>query len=647
MRLALGWISLLAVLTAVYAPGLHGPFVFDDRINLVDNSPLHIKDLSADSLQEATLSGLSSNLGRPLSMLSFGINYALGGDDPYYFKLTNLAIHLLNVGLAGLLVLGLIRAGPALRVPTEKQQGFALIVAGIWALHPIQVTAVFYVVQRMTSLSALFTLLGLVLYVTGRRQFNNDARPPGGSLLIATAVLLCLPLAVLSKENGILMVAYAAVIEFFIFGNAVEPATRRRAKRIAVAILVTCVAATAAFLALSANLNTSAYEGRGQTIGQHLLTEGRVLSWYLRMIFLPDLSQLGLIHDDWTISTSLFEPPATTFAWTLITVLVLAGWQLRSRIPALGFGVAWFLAGHALESSIFPLELVFEHRNYLPSFGLILGAASLAQSAADRLKLRSGFTASLVALPVILAVLTASRSVEWRSVIDWSTAQAQRHPHSPANQYFLGSLYALIAEQQSDAGGRDEFFNRADALFLKALALNPTMGSAQIARIDLRAKLGLPVPDELVDSLHATLQAHKFAPTTEYAVVSLVMCAGEGSCKLSEAQVQKIVRLTVDSPYCSGTVHALLLLNLATYYGQVKRDDATALRYAREAVATPGAPLTSKLVLVRWLAESAHYDEALNVLTELDESDRLGQYRQKRSAWRKLIAERMREPQTR
>jgi hypothetical protein len=641
MPIALGWIILLTLIVAVYAPGLSGPFVFDDSSNIVDNGLLHIKDFSIGSLKQAALSGSASILKRPVSMLTLAVNYALAGDDPFYYKLTNLVIHLLNAGLAGLLVLNLLRASPALRVPAEQQASFALIVAAIWALHPLHVTAVLYVVQRMTSLSALFTLLGLVLYVSGRTRLDRGDR---GIPLIASAVLLCLPLAVLSKDNGILMVAYVAIVEIFVFAQVTDLAARRRAHWIASAVFVACVAATVAFFLLRGSVITGDYEARGLTMSQRLLTEGRVLIWYLQMVLLPDLSQLGLVHDDWALSTSLFNPLSTAFAWTVIAGLALAGWYLRNRIPAVGFGIGWFLAGHALESTIIPLDLVYEHRNYLPSLGLILGAASMARSASEYAKLRTrAMVAALVAIFVVLAALTSSRTFEWRSILNWTVAQVQRHPRSPANHYFAGMLYVSMAIEQSTEPKRDEFVDKADEMFSKALELSPAMASAQIARVVFRAQMGKPIPDDIFESLLTILHTQRLPSATQYTLIDMIDCAANRGCQLSEAQLQKIVHATLDNPYCTVMLRAMLFESLAGYYGWVKEDDATAIRYAREAAATPGAPFSSNFVLLKWLTTAGQYDEALSLLAKIDKLDTTGQYRQPRLDWREAIGERMRE----
>ncbi len=193
---------LLAVLCSIgllaYSPGLSGDFLFDDDANIVHNDNIHIHKLTPASLKGAALSGHSGPLKRPVSMLSFALNYYFAGLDTFYFKLTNVVIHLLNgIGLFFLtrLILAAYRERHEPRLTDRHLLVLSLAVSAAWLLHPLNLTGVLYVVQRMTSLSALFVIWGLVLYMAGRRRMIRDARrghdddprrraglhPPGGA----------------------------------------------------------------------------------------------------------------------------------------------------------------------------------------------------------------------------------------------------------------------------------------------------------------------------------------------------------------------------------------------------------------------------------------------------------------------------------
>lgn len=192
-------LTVVSFITAVlYAPGFSGSFLFDDELNITANERVQIESLSFDALKQAAFSTKSGPLARPLSMLSFALNHYFHGLAPFYFKLTNLIIHLVT-GLALFFALRLLlelfrrRHG----VFTESHRDWiVLAVAATWLLHPLNLTSVLYIVQRMTALAALFSLLSMVLYFYGRlRQFESKS----GWIFIAIAFGVTYPLAVLHR----------------------------------------------------------------------------------------------------------------------------------------------------------------------------------------------------------------------------------------------------------------------------------------------------------------------------------------------------------------------------------------------------------------------------------------------------------------
>ncbi len=225
-RLLLGGLFLACV--AVYLRGLFGGFVFDDYGSIVDNPSL--RNLDGSSLHWLALA-LSSNAGilrRPLSMLSFGVDFSLFGLSPLAFKLTNLALHLFNGALLYALAKRLV---PRLIEPTDAQgqpvaaTAFALVATAFWLLHPLNVSNVVYIVQRMNLLATLFMLAGLLCYAEGRERVLRGER---GLFMSIAGILAFGLLAVFSKENGALITAYAFVIEAICYRFAAPSLRQRR-----------------------------------------------------------------------------------------------------------------------------------------------------------------------------------------------------------------------------------------------------------------------------------------------------------------------------------------------------------------------------------------------------------------------------------
>ena len=198
----------IVLLIAIYQSSLAGSFIFDDFPNIFYNE--NLQQASFDSLQSlyrAIWSSTAGPLKRPVSMFSFALDHALHGMNPFYFRLTNLLIH----ALAGIGVFFFARnllQAPLLKPGISRRAAFwlALIMATAWLVHPLQLTSVAYIVQRMTSLAGLFMFWGLAAYTHGRlHQLQGQA----GLSWVFSAYLLFLPLAALSKENGVLLLPFA------------------------------------------------------------------------------------------------------------------------------------------------------------------------------------------------------------------------------------------------------------------------------------------------------------------------------------------------------------------------------------------------------------------------------------------------------
>jgi len=451
------WLTTAIVLgaaVAVYLPGLRGEFLFDDIPNLFQNQALQqLPELGWSGLWETMTSGITSSTGRPVAMLSFGLNALHSGLDPFHLKLTNLAIHLVN----GLFVYRLTRrllAFTAAHTIAAPRRGavhpelrvawVALGIAALWLLHPLNLTSVLYAVQRMTSLAALFTLLGLLAYLRGRLLIGlgeHGASAARGAAWIAFAYVGCLPLAVMSKENGILLPVFIGLVEWLILRFEAPTARAERALRwLMLATVVLPAIAAAGYLVLHPGWVLDGYAHRPFTFGERLLTEPRVLWFYLRLVLLPDWRAMGLHHDDLALSHGLLTPPTTLPALLALALLVVLAFAARLRWPLLGFGVLFFLAGHMLESTVIALEIVHEHRNYLPGYGLLLAAAgSLWQWQIMRAPRWHAATASILTLAVALcAWQTAQRAASWADNLRLAVTEAKHHPGSARSLGFAG-----------------------------------------------------------------------------------------------------------------------------------------------------------------------------------------------------------------
>ena len=364
---ALLWLSLLLAGVA-YGQGITGMFFVDDYENLQGLSSIGESPMPESAIRFAA-AGFSGPLGRPLSLLSFVPQWHSWPDAPSDFIEANIALHLLNACL----VFWTLLRGLQLVLPEDYRRAelLALAATWLWMLAPPQAGAVLYVIQRMAELSGTFMLLGLLLYVTGRRAELKGQRARG-MLWMSAGLGTGTALGLLAKENAALFPMMLLALEGTLFQGLARSALWRR---FAALMLWLPSLAVLGYLACQVPHLLDNPAGRDFSFGERLLTEPRVLWMYLQKFFLPPLYGMRLYYDDFPVSHSLLEPWTTLPAIAGWLAMVTAAAMLRQRAPTFAFAVLWFLATHVLESSIIPLELAFDHRNYIGLMGPALALA--------------------------------------------------------------------------------------------------------------------------------------------------------------------------------------------------------------------------------------------------------------------------------
>lgn len=420
------YIAILATI-ALYWAGLRGPFVLDDLPNL---SPLQAWQDEQATAMELIFGNNSGIMGRPVSMATLWFSAATGGLHPFPFKFGNLLIHL-ACGLIGWQMLRrMLEQDPRF---AAKATSVAAVLAGLWLLHPINVSTVLYAVQRMAQLSTVFALAAVWVYVLARKQLAEGDQSSALVKLFAVFPVL-LALGLFSKENAGVAPALCLVVEVAYF---LQAPTQRRVLLAFYGVFLALPALLASLLLLlSPGRLLGGYTIRDFTLIERLLSQPRALMEYLGLILWPRGGQMGVYVDDFLPSTGLLAPPSTLIA--IVVLLAISGFAIALRKQAPSFFAGWFffLVAHGVESTFLPLELYFEHRNYLPTFGILLAVAGLLGWASQRLGAKVSAKAATAgwALAVMAAlgfsVVTWQQVQVWRSEDAMATLVLQHRPDS-------------------------------------------------------------------------------------------------------------------------------------------------------------------------------------------------------------------------
>lgn len=442
--------ALLAT-AAAYWIGLDGPFVLDDESNFAAIGRWLTHGLS----WRQTLSSVDSGPGgRPLSIASFMLSAWLGGMAPWGFKAGNLALHLGNGLLVFVLLRQLARRDP---VYAPLAPVAALALTTLWLLHPLLVSTVLYTVQRMAMLSATFILLGLIAYCHGRTMLDSGRHRAGAAWLFL-AVPACTLLGATAKENALLLPLFCTILELCYFRPALTDKRPMAARLFLLLGVVLPTITVLTLVGLHPGLVLDGYQGRSFTPPQRLLTEARVLWDYVASIVLPWGPRLSLYRDDYPVSVSLLSPPSTLVAVLAWCLAIAVAWRTRHNMPAVAAGLGLFLVGHAMESTVFPLLLYFEHRNYFPALGILWAAGALLLAVAKKLAPRMAhprpvFTSGLLLLVLGFALATHARSLVWSNKDTLLASSLRASPGSRWVRMDL-ALNALQREPIDVAGAR-------------------------------------------------------------------------------------------------------------------------------------------------------------------------------------------------
>ncbi|MGC9194645.1 MAG: tetratricopeptide repeat protein, partial [Syntrophobacteraceae bacterium] len=230
---------------------------------------------------------------------------------------------------------------------------------------------------------------------------------------------------------------------------------------------------------------------RDFTLGQRLLTEARVVVWYMSLLLWPVPSRLSMQHDP-LLSTSLFSPLTTLPAILFIATLIFFAVKFRKRFPVITFGIIWFFLNLVIESTIIPLELVFEHRLYLPSVGFYMAVVAICvglfRKAARQLpeiEFAKAACSILLLVVSLFTIFTFLRNTAWKNIFTIKYDSVLKAPENPrANADFANSLcevkqYAQALKYGQKAikiskKGRESYSLAENAIVLALMGENRT-----------------------------------------------------------------------------------------------------------------------------------------------------------------------------
>lgn len=471
--LTLAAIAAMCLLTVLaYLPGMAGDFHLDDypSLNKLDG---YLASPSFESAWAFVVGNHTGPLGRPIAMASFLIDAFSWPLDAGPFRITNIALHLCN-GLLLYVLVGRISA-----IAHSDSRSAAFWISAVWLLNPSHTATVLYVVQRMAILSTFFMLIGLILYVAGRQRYHENGR--AGATLMVAGLLTGAFIGSLAKENAAAFPLLILAFEFTIFG-AGTASTFIRAWRFAMVIPYAILLATHL---IPWSKYVASFAWRPFTWWERILTQPVVIASYVRNTIAPTPQKIGIFNDQFPVVHNFITSPEAFLSLTALGLTLTAAICLRKKVPLAALCVLSFFACHALESSIFPLEIYFEHRNYLASGAVIALGYLLLRQGLPSLRPVARVAFGSVALAAS-AIVTNAIAIPWGDptlgAIVWTT-------HFPES--------VRVRQMAADTWGRQGQFIQAERELNGGIERNPNFLVLRLQAVQMRCLSGENVATQM------------------------------------------------------------------------------------------------------------------------------------------------------
>jgi len=445
----------------LYAKSLHSPFLFDDRPYILEDPAIRMTEISWSTIKTAAFDSRPKH--RYLANISFALNYYFGKYNPTGYHITNIFIHALtgiilffffNTTLTRFPILSDLHTSTKSTNPTIV----AFFSALLWLVFPVNTGAVTYIVQRMASLAALFYILSIWLYVLARiSQQTSGYTIKTISYYIGFILAACC--AVLTKENTGTLPFIILLYEWFFFQDLKISFSKRTIfyGTAAIAIFVVIAFHFLGRSPLDRILNS--YSSRDFTLPERIMTEWRVIIYYISLLLWPSPSRLNLDHD-FPLSSGLTSPATTVLSLIALLGLTAVAIYTARRHRLISFCIFWCLLNLVIESSVIGLEIIFEHRMYLPFMLFFLMFVLLAFKTGTRPHIP---VAVLSILVLLFSVWTWQRNVLWSNPINFWNDNVKKSPQKPRPHLNLGNYYAKNGK-----------YEQAVREFKTALSLNPS-----------------------------------------------------------------------------------------------------------------------------------------------------------------------------
>jgi Tfp pilus assembly protein PilF len=433
-------ITIFIIILSIYSNTFHAAWHFDDEQNIIKREAVNLTKLTWPEIKE-TFFNDNGNIYRPVACLSLALNYYFGKDNVFGYHVVNTFIHFFASIFLFLFIYRTLNL-PLLKAKYGPNSYFiALLSTLFWAINPVQTQAITYIVQRMASMAGMFYIMSMYFYLRGR---TSEQR-----VLKSIHYILCAFFGIMafgSKENAAMLPISIFLFDLFLIQGLTKEHIKKNIYILLGLIIVPLILGlTLRGSSIFQPADLASTYGRSYTLIERLLTEPRVIIFYITLLLYPMPNRLCLVHDI-SPSHNLIDPPATILAIFVIFLVVGIALAKAKRWPLISFCIVFYFLNHIIESSVFPLELIFEHRNYLPSMLFFVPIAILVVRGIGFFSYKKSMQL-VISLFITLVLIGQGHSTFIRNAI-WKTEESlwldavDKNPDSARAHHNLGRYYA-------------------------------------------------------------------------------------------------------------------------------------------------------------------------------------------------------------
>ena len=435
--------ALFIIILIIYSNTFHASWHFDDEPNITDNPNLHLKEITWENVKRTIFSDRNNPdiPYRPVACLSFALNHYFGGLDVFGYHLVNISIHLLSSIFLFLFIYHTLNL-PSLKTKYASHSYFiALLATILWTINPVHTQAITYLVQRMASMAGMFCIMSMYFYLKAR-----TTEPGGKKLLFLILCFVSFAMALGSKENSAILPLSIFLYEILLLQKITGQNLRKNLRLFFTVMGAILILGFTYIYIQGGNIFSflNGYENRPFTLVQRLLAEPRIIIFYISLLLYPMPNRLNIAHS-FQISTSLFNPISTVLSIILIAGAIGYAVYSAKKQPLFSFCILFFFLNHVIESTILPLELIFEHRNYIPSMLFFLpvaiGFCNLLELYAMKRTMKHIISVFIILLLIGLGHSTFMRNFTWKNektlwIDAVEKAPDQFRPHHNLGRYY-------------------------------------------------------------------------------------------------------------------------------------------------------------------------------------------------------------------